>query len=298
MKINQEKLTQTQQSISLKLGQLSNLAQIHEDKNKKNIFETNHNNTKNSTINDALKNLFTEVLEKQTSKKILLSAAKNTPIFKTFEHFGTEIKKLIELVEAQNTKPFDISHLKSLLFDPIALDEKTLKNALEKTIFSNETKNILSGFLEYDKEEVRNLASKMISQIEYFQLTSYLNNSLYTYLPFEWSEFEGGDIEFKNDEQKQYSCHINLSLKEYGSLKINMYYDETNHINLGFFIESELLKDKISLKLQELRKSLKNVGVIIQSISLIAQIEEKSDDKLLAFEHDKLFNNNCFDVMA
>jgi len=244
-------------------------------------LQQNSNNLKSTNLTDGLKSILTELFENQKSDKILLNIAKNSSIFKTFEQFGAEAKKLAELLKNQNSKSIDLSSLKSLFLNIENFDEKKLKTLIEKSIFSSETKALLASLSESDDKEVQKQANKMITQIEYFQLNSYLNNSIYTYLPFDWESFDGGDIEFKKEKNKQYTCHINLELKEYGKLKINLLYDdEGNYLSIGFFLENNELKEKMSNQLQFLRKGLKEVGIYIQNISLI-DIKENSDDERL-----------------
>jgi len=281
MKVNQEAIKLDQLSLLKNLGQLpnstKNLGAILIQKE----LQQHSNNLKNTSVTDGLKTILTELFENTKSDKILLNIAKNSSIFKTFEQFGNEAKKLVELLQNQNTKGVDLSSLKSLFLNIENFDEKKLKTLIEKSIFSSETKALLTSLSENDDKEVQKQANKMITQIEYFQLNSYLNNSIYTYLPFDWESFDGGDIEFKKEKNKQYTCHIHLELKEYGKVNINLLYDdEGNYLSIGFFLENNELKEKMSNQLQFLRKSLKEVGVHIQNISLI-DIKEKSNDERL-----------------
>ena len=284
MKVNQEAIKSHQLSLLNNLGQLpngtKNLGAILIQKD----LQQHSNNLKNTSVTDGLKTILTELFENTKSDKILLNIAKNSSIFKTFEQFGNEAKKLIELLQNQNTKSVDLSSLKSLFLNIENFDEKKLKTLIEKSIFSSETKALLASLSESDDKEVQKQANKMITQIEYFQLNSYLNNSLYTYLPFDWESFEGGDIEFKKEDSNQYTCHIHLELKEYGNIKINLLYDEQNHISIGFFLENDELKEMMSNNLQSLRISLKAVGVNVQNISLIDAKEKVNDERLNCFE--------------
>jgi hypothetical protein len=284
MKVNQEAIKLDQLSLLKNLGQLpngtKNLSAVLIQKE----LQQHSNNLKNTSVTDGLKTILTELFENTKSDKILLNIAKNSSIFKTFEQFGNEAKKLVELLQNQNTKGVDLSSLKSLFLNIENFDEKKLKTLIEKSIFSSETKALLASLSESDDKEVQKQANKMITQIEYFQLNSYLNNSLYTYLPFDWESFEGGDIEFKKEGSNQYTCHIHLELKEYGNIKINLLYDEQNHISIGFFLENDELKEKMSNNLQSLRISLKAVGVNVQNISLIDAKEKDNDERLNCFE--------------
>jgi len=290
MKIMEEKLNLNQTILLNKLEQQKLNSPILLDNLSQKQLQ-NQNKSQNTNIADALKNLFSELFSNTKSDKVLLNILKNIPIFKTFEHFGSETKKLIELIETKNIKNLDLNSLKSILIDMHKLDETKIKHILEKSILSSETKSLLHTLsIHSNDEEVQNQANKMLSQIEYFQLTSYLNHSLHTYLPFDWDDFKEGDIEFKKESEEQYICHINVELQEYGKLKINILY-EHNHLSLGFFIENETLKEKISSNLPHLRQSLKENNFIVQNISLISlEKDDENRTKLSLFGNENIHN--------
>ncbi len=282
MKVNQEAIQSNQFAMLKNLGDslpLKNLGNLLTQKE----FQQNTNGMQNRTLSEGLKTVLSELFQNAKSDKMLLNIAKNSAIFKTFEHFGTEAKKLTELIVNKNVKNFDLSPLKSLFLDIENFDEKKLKNILEKTILTSDVKNLLNSLSEHNDEEITKQANKLLTHIEYYQLNSYLNYSLYTYLPFDWTMFEGGDIELKQENPKQYSCHINIELKEYGKVKINLLYDEEKHISIGFFLENDELKEKISASLQDLRKNLKELNMYVLNISLIDTKETLQDDKVNLF---------------
>ncbi len=286
MKINQETTALSQIALLKNLGQTSSAPKSLGDILMHKESDNNKYNLKNTHISDGLKTILTELFQNAKSDKILLNIAKNSSIFKTFEHFGNEAKKLVELLENKNFKNFDFSSLKSLFLDIENFDEKKLKSLIEKTILSSEAKTLLSSLGKNEDDAIQKQANKMMAQIEYFQLTSYLNHSLHTYLPFDWEKFEGGDIEFKKETQNQYTCHINLELKEYGKVKINLLYDEGNHISVGFFLENDELKEKMLDNLQKLRKNLSETGVFVQNISLIDEKEILKDERINLFNDE------------
>ncbi|MDD2698200.1 MAG: flagellar hook-length control protein FliK [Arcobacteraceae bacterium] len=280
-----QNLKQLQQTEILKtLGKLGSTHTNLQDLTLQKELLLEKNISQNKTLTDGLKTILQELFQNTKSDKILLDMMKNSAIFKTFEQLGSETKKLVELVEQKNSQNQNLTALKSFFVNVDGLDEKTIKQTIEKTILTSQTKDILGSFLQSDDKEIQNQANKILQHIEYFQLVSYLNNSLYTYLPFDWDSFDGGDIEFKKEKEKQYTCHINLELKEYGKVKINLLYDEGNHISIGFFLENDELKEKMSNNLQDLRKSLKTVGVNVQNISLIDAKENSNDERLNRFE--------------
>jgi hypothetical protein len=282
MKVNQEAIKSNQFSMLKNLGESLSSKNIGNLLAQKELYQ-NNSELQNRTLNEGLKTILSELFQNAKSDKILLNIAKNSAIFKTFEHFGNEAKKLTELLINKDIKNFDPLLLKSFFMDIENFDEKKFKSIIEKSILTSDIKNLLTSLIDNEDKEIQKQATKMLTQMEYFQLNSYLNNSLYTYLPIEWEKFEGGDIEFKKEGAKQYSCTINLELKEYGKVKINFLYDEENHISIGFFLENNQLKEKMSESLPSLRKNLKEIGIFVLNISLM--------DTTIQDERVNLFEN-------
>ena len=282
MKVNQEAIKSNQFSMLKNLGESLSSKNIGNLLAQKELYQ-NNSELQNRTLNEGLKTILSELFQNAKSDKILLNITKNSAIFKTFEHFGNEAKKLTELLINKDIKNFDPLLLKSFFMDIENFDEKKFKSIIEKSILTSDIKNLLTSLIDNEDKEIQKQATKMLTQMEYFQLNSYLNNSLYTYLPIEWEKFEGGDIEFKKEGAKQYSCTINLELKEYGKVKINFLYDEENHISIGFFLENNQLKEKMSESLPSLRKNLKEIGIFVLNISLM--------DTTIQDERVNLFEN-------
>lgn len=286
MKVSQELIKSNQLELLKNLGELSSSKTLENISINKEHLLNNHNKPQNKTLAEGLKTVLTELFQNTTSDKILLNIMKNSAIFKNFEHFGNEAKKLTELLSNKNIQNFDLSSFKSLFLDIENFDEKKLKSIIEKTILTSDIKNLLSNLIEGEDKEIQIQANKMLTQIEYFQLNSYLNHSLYTYLPLDWEKFEGGDIEFKKEREKQYSCTINLELKEYGKIKINLLYDEENHISIGFFLDNDELKEKMSIFLPNLRRTLKESNIIVLNITLIDTKETIQDERINLFANE------------
>jgi flagellar hook-length control protein FliK len=264
---------------------------------------------KNINLTDILKNIFNEIITKQKTNKALLETIKNLPAFKSFQNFSSEIKELIKQLEVELPKSKQIEQLKSMLTDIKQIDAKVLKKGVLKSgvllesylknFIQTSNKNLQNEIKvqlfddiktilttietsEQTTELVKNQANKMVTQIEYYQLLSYLNHSNFTYLPFDWNELEDGDIEFKS-EKDEHTCHINLTLKHYGNLKINIIYTDGNFLSLGFFPEQNDLKEKIQENLPILRKMMNNIQMNLLNVSIIENQEKKQDPNIAKF---------------
>jgi hypothetical protein len=297
--------------ISTKLGSENSVSKTVENAQKtvQNELLSKTNSHKNINLTDILKNLFTEVITKQKTNKALLETIKNLPAFQSFQNFSSEIKELIKQLEVELPKSKQIEQLKSMLTDIKQIDAKVLKKGVLKSgvllesylknFIQTSNKNLQNEIKvqlfddiktilttietsEQTTELVKNQANKMVTQIEYYQLLSYLNHSNFTYLPFDWNELEDGDIEFKSDKD-EHTCHINLTLKHYGNLKINIIYTDGNFLSLGFFPEQNDLKEKIQENLPILRKMMNNIQMNLLNVSIIENQEKKQDPNIAKF---------------
>lgn len=270
---------------------------------------------KNINLTDILKSLFNEAITKQKVNKALLETIKTIPAFQSFQNFSEEIKQLIKQLELELPKSKQIEQLKSMLTDIRQIDAKALekgifksgiflesylKNFIQtsnkslqsdiKTQILDDVKVLLHTLETSDNtsDSIKTQANKMVTQIEFYQLLSYLNHSNFTYLPFDWNELEDGNIEFKSDRD-EHTCQINLFLQKYGKLKINIIYTDNNFLSLGFFPEQENLKEKIQQNLPELRRMIKNIQMNLQNISIIENTQIKQNPNIEKF---KTFNHN------
>ena len=273
------------------------------------------NKLSQNNLADIFKNIFNDIITKQKTNKVLLESIKNLPAFKSFQNFSSEIKELIRQLEIELPKSKQIEQLKSILIDIKQIDAKILeKNVLKGGIF---LESYLKKFIQTSNKKLQNdlktqifddiktilitletseqigdgiksQVNKMVTQIEYYQLLSYLNYSNFTYLPFDYDEIEDGNIEFKSNK-KEHTCCIDLSLKHYGELKINIIYKDKDFLSLGFFPKQDTLKEKIQNNLPKLRKMLKNIQMNLQNITVIKNQSSKTDPDLEKF---KAFNDD------
>ena len=136
-------------------------------------------------------------------------------------------------------------------------------------------------------KEVKATIDKVQSQIDFFQLLSIAQNTPQAPLSFLQDDIEDVDIKFNKTNDNEHSCQINLSLKEYGELKVLLISDINNNLNINIGIENSILKTKIQETLKILRAKLISTGLLLQNINIfnINNIQKKdtpynSSDKL------------------
>lgn len=115
---------------------------------------------------------------------------------------------------------------------------------------------------------------KLLIQIDYHQLTSYLGASNSLYIPFSWDQLESGSMAFKKTADKKFYCEINLQLKEYGELNLLMALYEGNQLEIQAHAEKPELKSLIQENIGELRSLLINADLTPRSIRIFEMREK------------------------
>ena len=179
------------------------------------------------------------------------------------------------------------------------LPQVLFENNLSKTTnFIHDLKITASIIEEYANKsnepitkELKMVIDKINTQIDYYQLLSYATNSTHTYLSFLQDEIEDSDIKFhKNINDDSFSCQINLTLKQYGDLKILMILDNKNHININIGLEREDFKSMVQENLQKLRIGINSINLLIQSLNVFSlnSTEQKSIKNSYGSTHSDL----------
>ena len=282
---------------------------------------------KDKNIQSTLKDLFNNLLDGAKASKTILSDLKNSSVFKDFTKFSSEIKTLIDMLEKSNTNSNKIEVLKNSLIDMKQLDEKSLKSSLNKTgvFLESYLKNISSGLddtnsnskmnkalfsdlkallLQINEEsskdnsslqkEIFKQSEKMLAQIDYYQLLSLSNSSNNTYLPFSWDNLEDGNIEFSQENENNFSCHINLELINYGKINMKLLFEKENNLNMAFFVEKEEMKEKLQRNLKDLRIKLNDIGIKLNSLNIFDLISQEQKNK--EFNAYTTYNDTGFGI--
>jgi hypothetical protein len=102
---------------------------------------------------------------------------------------------------------------------------------------------------------------KLLTQIEYHQLLSYLGSENSIYFPFAWDQLEEGSLAFKKGEKEKFYCEIRLKLKEYGELTLMMGLYDKNQIEIHAHTQSDELKTLLHDRISQLRSLLISAGL-------------------------------------
>jgi len=276
---------------------------------------------KNKGIQVLLRELFKDIFVGTKNKSEVLNLLEDNKHSLKFKNIAKDIKNIIKILsqDIENMPKIKelIGLLKNTLIDIKTIDEKVVKSTfgnsgtfLESKLLMNNASNMknITGDLKtiilqikevIDKQnsnesvsrELKNNVDKVLSQIDYYQLSSYSSNSNHSYLSFLQDDLEDVDIKFNNSKDNEFSCLIHLSLKEKGDLKILLQLDGKKglHINIG--VEQENFKKKIQAELQALRVKINSLGLAIMSLNIFDLSDElKKSNELKSYENNQNLN--------
>ncbi len=183
----------------------------------------------------------------------------------------------------QTINKIDTSNIKELLKNNIGL-MKNISGDLKNVMLQVQEAIELQSSTETVSKELKNNIDRVLSQIDYYQLSSYSSNSSHSYISFLQDDIEDIDIKFNNDNDDDFSCLIHLTLKEKGDLKILLQLDKKNGLNINIGVEQEKFKSIIQSKLQDLRLRINSIGLSILSLNIFdLQDEMKKSNELKAY---------------
>ncbi|MBE0491476.1 MAG: hypothetical protein IBX44_04420 [Sulfurospirillum sp.] len=213
-------------------------------------------------------------------KKNDLFAPQQSQLFES----SSQLEKLSQLLK-NDLKPQEIKQLQTLKeiihFEKILHKETQLNRlhvplkidniSLLKQELSSDIKSTLLGL----KDALQNLSSvkqsdtlmqhidKTLSSIDFYQLSSHVNQSSSSYLPFLWQDLEKGELSFKRLRENRFYCEINLSLKQYGNIDLMLLLHDDICIDLSVYAQNKAFITQFENNLKEYKKGLNDLGLIL-----------------------------------
>jgi len=203
-------------------------------------------------------------------------------------------QKINTLQESKSTE-LKISIVKDLILDNVKLVDKINTSNIQE-LFKNNLGNIKnisedlkvnllllkeivekSSSLESQNKELKVIIDKTLSSIDYYQLSSFSSNSNHSFLSFMQDELDDVDIKF-NNQKDEFSCVVNLSLKEYGDVKVLLVLNKKNELSINIGVEQDEFKKMIQISLQKLRIQINSVGLLLVNLNVFEINNEKSDE--------------------
>lgn len=189
------------------------------------------------------------------------------------------------------------------------LDEFTQpKELLLEDVLKESMKDDLKSGLMKLSEELQSSADpkaekllehvdKLLTQIDYHQLTSHLSASTSIYFPFVWDQLEEGSMAFKKTKEKKFYCEINLRLKEYGEVNLMMGLYDQNQIEIQAHTQKNELKELIQENIAELRTLLISAGLTPRAIRVF-EMKESPQALSNSYGSERFGSDLGFEVKA
>lgn len=247
-------------------------------------------------LKQTLLNLLQNLADNTQSKLEILDMLKSTNLFKDFSNASTLLKSILNGVSSNpNLQKFQtpiqnfLTNIENITSENLKQNINNTGVFLESKLLANQKQNIstdMKGVLLNLKKELDSNPSsdkellkqvdKMLIQIDYYQLMSLSSNSQFSFIPFEWEELEDGDVSFFKDEE-EFVCSIDLTLKEFGEVKVNLRLVDDKTLSINFFIEDDEFKKILQENFPKLRQNLIKQNLSISNLSLKELQKEKKD---------------------
>lgn len=211
------------------------------------------------------------------------------------------LNSLKENLESLNPQNFNIqNHLTKLVDKVEHLIQDMINNPKNEAKISDDMKSVLlqmqdelASKTDPKSQDLAKQVDKLLTQIEYQQLTSLTSNSNYVYLPFFWEMLEDGNISMKKTEEEKFFCQINLTLKDFGKVDLMLALYDKNKLDLTVYAQREHFKVAIRDNMQKLKIALNGVDLIPVNIKLLDMKEEnKKENKPTQVYMNNAYNQN------
>jgi hypothetical protein len=118
--------------------------------------------------------------------------------------------------------------------------------------------------------EVSSMVEKFIRHVEFFQLTSRIDDMFYTFLPVMWEGLKDSEFMFRRDHDENnesFTCDINLDLEKLGKLSVSVTVME-KALYVSFFVERPEVADLISSGKKLLEERFASLGLVLKAINV------------------------------
>jgi hypothetical protein len=123
--------------------------------------------------------------------------------------------------------------------------------------------------LSGQNNEALEITNRLLAQIEYHQLISYVSSSTHLYIPFNWDGLKGGSMMMKKSNDEQFHCQIDLDLEVYGKLNMMLVLSNEKYIDVTIATQKKEFNDKLTENLSLLKRAFNEVGLITGSVKML-----------------------------
>ncbi|NCD12474.1 MAG: flagellar hook-length control protein FliK [Epsilonproteobacteria bacterium] len=123
--------------------------------------------------------------------------------------------------------------------------------------------------LSGQNKEALEITNRLLTQIEYHQLVSYVSSSTHLYIPFSWDGLKGGSMMMKKSSDEQFHCQLDLDLEAYGKLNMMLILSNEKYIDMTIATQKKELNDKLTQHLSLLKRAFNEVGLITGNVKML-----------------------------
>ena len=183
------------------------------------------------------------------------------------------------------------SLIKPELFVGKAMAQKLSLNPTDVELLSD-MKGVLTKISDNlqsspQNKEALEITNRLLTQIEYHQLVSYVSSSTHLYVPFSWDGLKGGSMMMKKSTDDNFHCQIDLDLEAYGKLNMMLVLSGEKYIDISIAVQKKELSEKITDRLNQLKQAFNEVGLITGNAKML-EYKDVSTVKNDYFSGEKL----------
>ncbi|MBN1838807.1 MAG: flagellar hook-length control protein FliK [Campylobacterales bacterium] len=123
--------------------------------------------------------------------------------------------------------------------------------------------------LSGQNKEALEITNRLLTQIEYHQLVSYVSSSTHLYIPFSWNGLKGGSMMMKKSSDEQFHCQLDLDLEAYGKLNMMLILSNEKYIDMTIATQKKELNGKLTQHLSLLKRAFNEVGLITGNVKML-----------------------------
>ena len=195
------------------------------------------------------------------------------------------IKQQIEILDTKTTQQANFIDKSSLLEEkihslikPELFVGKTMAQKLSLDPMDVELLSDMKGVLtklsdslatSSQNKEALEITNRLLTQIEYHQLFSYVSSSTHVYVPFSWDGLSGGSMMMKQSSDDTFHCQIDLDLEAYGKLNMMLLLTGEKYIDISIAVQKKELGERIVEQLNQLKCAFNEVGLITGSVKML-----------------------------
>lgn len=212
------------------------------------------------------------------SLKDSLESVQNQSFSGTQNHISKLVGKVEHIIQDLELSPEGKSQTK------VNEDTKTILLQLKEELAPKQDAKSLEMMKQVDK---------LLTQIDFHQLSSIVTNSNFVYVPFFWEMLEDGTINMKRAEDDKFYCQINLNLKDFGKVDLMLALYDTNKMDLTIYAQRDHFKLAIRDNMQNLKVALNNADLIPVNIKLLDMQEDNKESNTPNQNYlNNLYNQN------